>query len=38
LLTLRQNVDLIKPEEIPKKIVAEAPQIAFVSGFRKMTS
>ncbi len=38
LLTLRQNIDLIKPQDIPKKTVAEAPQIAFVSGFRKLTS
>ena len=37
-ITLRQNVDLIKPQEISKEIMAKAPQIAFVSGFRKLTS
>jgi len=37
-ITLRQNVDLIKPLEIPKDTMAEAPQIAFVSAFRKLTS
>jgi heterodisulfide reductase subunit C len=37
-ITLRQNVDLIKPQEIPKQTMAEAPQIAFVSAFRKLTS
>ena len=37
-LTLRQNVDLIKPQEIPKDTIEEAPQIAFVSTFRKLTS
>lgn len=38
LLTLRQNVDLIVPGDIPEKTMTEAPQIAFVSGFRKLTS
>lgn len=38
LLTLRQNEDLVKPQEIPKDTMAEAPQIAFVSTFRKLTS
>jgi heterodisulfide reductase subunit C len=37
-LTLRQNVDLIKPQEIPQETLEEAPQIAFVSTFRKLTS
>ena len=36
--TLRQNIDLIKPREIPKDTMEEAPQIAFVSTFRKLTS
>ena len=35
---LRTNTDLIKPQEIPKETVEEAPQIAFVSTFRKLTS
>jgi heterodisulfide reductase subunit C len=38
LLTLRQNVDLIKLSEIPKETMENAPQIAFVSTFRKLTS
>jgi heterodisulfide reductase subunit C len=37
-MTLRGNVDLLKPESIPKETMAGAPQIAFVSGFRKLTS
>jgi len=37
-LTLRQNVDLIKPQDIPDETKEEAPQIAFVSTFRKLTS
>ena len=37
-ITLRQNVDLINPQEIPKETMAEAPQIAFVSAFRKLTA
>jgi heterodisulfide reductase subunit C len=38
LLTLRGNVDLIDLPHIPKETLAEAPQIAFVSSFRKLTS
>lgn len=38
LLTLRQNIDLIKPQELDKELFDEAPQITFVSGFRKLTS
>ena len=38
LLALRDNVDLIKLGEIPEETMAEAPQIAFVSTFRKLTS
>jgi heterodisulfide reductase subunit C len=37
-VALRKNVDLIKPESIPKETMGKAPQIAFVSGFRKLTS
>jgi len=37
-LVLRGNKDLIKPQEISKDTMAEAPQIAFVSSFRKLTS
>ncbi len=35
---LRQNVDLVKPEDISREILAKAPPIAFVSGFRKLTA
>lgn len=37
-LTLRENVDFIKPEAIPAEVMAEAPTIAFVAGFRKLTA
>ncbi|MCP4676015.1 MAG: heterodisulfide reductase [Deltaproteobacteria bacterium] len=37
-IAVRQNVDIVKPEDIPKETMAEAPQIAFVSGFRKLTA
>jgi heterodisulfide reductase subunit C len=37
LLRLRENEDLIQLSEIPKPTFDEAPQIAFVSGFRKLT-
>ncbi len=38
LLTLRQNTDFIKPGEINEETMTEAPQIAFVSSFRKLTA
>ena len=37
-LVLRTNTDLVNLAEIPKETMAEAPQIAFVSTFRKLTS
>ena len=37
-LTLRQNINRINPSEIPSKEVEDMPQIAMVSGFRKLTS
>jgi heterodisulfide reductase subunit C len=37
-LVLRTNTDLVKPQEIPKETMERAPQIAFVSTFRKLTS
>jgi heterodisulfide reductase subunit C len=37
-LVLRTNTDLVTLKDIPKKTLAEAPQIAFVSTFRKLTS
>ena len=38
LITLRKNVDFVEPSKIPPEIIAELPQIALVSGFRKLTS
>ncbi len=37
-LTLRENINLIDLNEIPKETLTDAPQIAFVSSFRKLTS
>jgi heterodisulfide reductase subunit C len=38
LLTLRKNEDFIKLRDIPKNTLEEAPQIALVSSFRKLTA
>ena len=38
LLVLRQNTDLVHPSEIPEEVLGEAPPIAMVSAFRKLTS
>ncbi|MFC1932732.1 4Fe-4S dicluster domain-containing protein [Chloroflexota bacterium] len=38
LITLRKNIDFVEPSRIPPEIIAELPQIALVSGFRKLTS
>lgn len=38
LLTLRQNEDFLRLCEIPAETLEEAPQIAFVSTFRKLTA
>jgi len=38
LLNLRKNTDFVKISEIPKETIEEMPQIALVSGFRKLTS
>ena len=38
LLPLRQNIDLIRPAEIDKDVIKQAPQIALVSTFRKLTA
>jgi heterodisulfide reductase subunit C len=38
LITLRKNVDFVAPSGIPPEAVAELPQIALVSGFRKLSS
>jgi len=38
LITLRKNINFVEPSMIPPKTIAELPQIALVSGFRKLTS
>ena len=37
LLTLRKNVDHVRPEQIPPDERDDIPQIAMVSGLRKFT-
>ncbi len=37
LITLRKNEDFVKPSGILPETIAEMPQIALVSGFRKLT-
>jgi heterodisulfide reductase subunit C len=37
LLTLRKNVDRVRPEDIPHEERCDLPQIAMVSGLRKFT-
>jgi heterodisulfide reductase subunit C len=38
LVKLRQNIDHIEPKKLKPEEVSDLPQIAMVSGFRKMTS
>ena len=38
LITLRKNINFVEPSKIPPETIAELPQIALVSGFRKLTS
>ncbi len=38
LVKLRQNLDEVHPNRIEKKNLKDMPQIAMVSGFRKLTS
>jgi len=38
LMKLRQNVNHLEPASLERKHFDEMPQIAMVSGFRKMTS
>jgi heterodisulfide reductase subunit C len=38
LLTMRKNIDYIKLSKIPRESLAELPQIALVSSFRKQTA
>jgi len=37
LITLRKNKDFVELSKIPPQTIAEMPQIALVSGFRKLT-
>lgn len=38
LLTLRKNKNYVEPSKLDREQVADLPQIALVSGFRKLTS
>ncbi len=38
LITTRKNIDYVKISAIPGEIIAELPQIALVSSFRKLTA
>lgn len=38
LIRLRQNINKIEPSSLTKKEIVNLPQIAMVSGFRKLTS
>ena len=38
LLKLRQNINHIEPSNLQPEEIIDLPQIAMVSGFRKMTS
>ncbi len=38
LITLRKNIDYVEISEIAGEIIAELPQIALVSSFRKLTA
>ena len=38
LITLRKNKNHIEPSKMPAETIAEMPQIALVSGFRKLTA
>jgi len=37
-MTLRQNTNHVEPNQVPKEVLADMPQIALVSCFRKNTS
>lgn len=38
LLTLRKNINMVEPSTMAQETIAELPQIALVSSFRKFTS
>lgn len=37
LLTLRENIDYVKPNELPRETIEQLPQMALISSFRKHT-
>jgi heterodisulfide reductase subunit C len=37
LLVSRENIDTVQPAEVDKEMLKKAPQLLFVSGFRKFT-
>jgi heterodisulfide reductase subunit C len=38
LLVSRENIDTVHPAEVDKEMLKKAPQLLFVSGFRKFTA
>jgi heterodisulfide reductase subunit C len=38
LMVARKNIDVVHPADVDKQTLHEAPQIVFVSGFRKFTA
>ncbi|MFQ5924925.1 MAG: 4Fe-4S dicluster domain-containing protein [Dehalococcoidia bacterium] len=38
LITLRKNIDYVEQSRIPGETIAQLPQMALVSGFRKLTA
>jgi len=38
LITLRKNINYVEPSRIPQETIADLPQLALVSSFRKLTS
>lgn len=38
LITLRKNINYVEPSRLPGETIAELPQLALVSSFRKLTA
>ena len=38
LITLRKNINYVEPSKLPPETIAELPQIALISSFRKHTA
>ena len=38
LLSLRENIDYVHPDELPKEMIEDLPQMALISSFRKHTA